>query len=77
MAEVGSAQSVKTVVPSDSVEVRGRGIYVGVTGNISLVAMEDNTPVVFTAVPAGTVLPVSPRLIRATGTTATGMLLLA
>jgi hypothetical protein len=76
MAETGSANSVRTVTPSDSVEVKCRGIYVGGTGNISVVGMEDNAPVTFTAVPVGTVLPVAARLIRATGTTATLMVAL-
>jgi len=77
MADTGSAQSMKNVVPHDTNEVRCRGIYVGGTGNISVIGMEDTVPATFYAVPAGTTLAVSARVIRATGTTATNMVALA
>lgn len=47
-----------------------RAIYVGTAGNITLRLWNDTADTVFTAVPAGTVLRVCPRFIRATGTTA-------
>lgn len=52
-----------------------RGIYVGVSGNLSCV-MADGSVAVFVAVPAGTVLPIRPNRVRATGTTATSLLAL-
>lgn len=69
-----------TVTPSDSsvndltvpISV---SIYVGGTGNVAVVmAGGDGTPVVFTAVPAGTTLPVRAVRVAATLTTATLML---
>lgn len=74
MVDLGTATSVKAVTPSDSVEVRCRAIYVGGAGNVSILAMDDNTPQLWEGVQAGTLLPVCARLIRATGTTATKML---
>jgi hypothetical protein len=53
-----------------------RGIYVGGAGNIALRLWNDTTDTLFTGVPAGTVLRVCPRFIRATGTTATNMVAL-
>ena len=66
-----------TVVPSDTVNfpIMSRGIYVGGTGNISLVTSA-GTVLVFSAVPVGTLLPVIAQRINATGTTATLMVVL-
>lgn len=65
------------VVPSD-VTVLARGvcqaIYVGVSGNIS-VLMLDGSSVVFNAVPAG-VFPIQAARVNATSTTATNMVAL-
>ena len=47
-----------------------RGIYVGVTGNITMRLVGDTADVVFIGVSAGSVLPVRPQYIRATGTAA-------
>lgn len=46
-----------------------RAIYVGTAGNISA-ELASGTQVTFTAVPAGMILPLRLRKIRATGTTA-------
>lgn len=51
-------------------------LYIGVTGDVSLVGQDQATAAVFKAVPAGTVLFVSPYQIKATGTTATNILAL-
>lgn len=71
-----SAHNSKAVTPSDSAEVADyypKGVYVGGAGNIVGQLVGDTTDTTFTAVPAGTFLPVSFRLIKATGTTATSM----
>lgn len=60
------------IPPSDTVNLtkRCRAVYVGGAGNI--VAVDDaGTAVTFSAVPAGTVLPIEAKRINATGTTAT------
>lgn len=66
------AQNAFEVTPADSDFAAGlqvRGFYVGVTGNVSVVTVRGNT-VTFMGVPAGQVMPVSVKQIRATGTTA-------
>ena len=73
--DVGSATSVRTVTPSDSTVVNCRALYIGVTGSVVVMCMEDNAAVTFPAVPAGTILPVACRNIMA-ATTATNILAL-
>lgn len=61
------------MVPSDvTVLEQGPSIYVGGVGNVN-VATVGGEKTVFTAVPAGTVLPVRVRQVFATSTTATLM----
>lgn len=52
-----------------------RGIYVGGTGDVSAV-MADGTVLTFSAVPAGTLLPIRCKRVNSTNTTATLMLAL-
>lgn len=72
-----SYNGAETVVPSDTVPfaVDARAIYVGGLGNVAAV-MQDGQVVVFTAVPIGTVLPISCSRINATNTTASLMVAL-
>ena len=74
MAELGPAMSVKAITPHDTNPQICRALYIGGSGDVAVQAMEDNAPQIFKAVPAGRVLPVSVRLVRATGTTATNIL---
>ena len=69
----GFAEPVVPDTPSSSTS---RGIYVGGTGNISAVMAGDGATVVFTAVPAGVILPIRCTQINASGTTATNMTVL-
>lgn len=48
-------------------------LYVGGTGNVAVVDALGGASVIFTAVPAGTVLPVRVRQVLSTGTTATAL----
>lgn len=66
-----AAVSVVSVTPSDTtVLAQGcKSLWIGGTGNV-VVTMWDGTTATFTAVPAGTRLPVSPQLVKA-ATTAT------
>lgn len=50
-----------------------RAIYVGVTGNVVIVR-PDGTPITFTAVPAGAILPVNAIRVNTTNTTASSMI---
>lgn len=63
------------VTPSDSTPVRFRALYIGGTGDVSVLFAEDtnDTAVVLAAVPAGTVLPIVVKRVRSTGTTATNI----
>ncbi len=45
-------------------------LYVGQAGDLSLILRNDTTPVLLKAVPIGTVLNLSIKRIRSTGTTA-------
>lgn len=52
-----------------------RGLYVGTTGNVSVI-MSNNTTATFVAVQAGTVLPIRVKQVTASGTTATSIIAL-
>ena len=67
-----SAPAAFAITPNSSSDLpqRVRAVYVGGAGNIDAVFTPGAAPVTFTAVPAGTVLPICPTRINAT-TTAT------
>lgn len=60
------------ITPNDSADLPtpARSIYVGGTGNV-VVKNAAGASVTFTAVPAGTILPIATARVMATGTTAT------
>lgn len=66
-----AAMSVQAVTPSDTAALPAgcKGLWIGGAGNV-VVTMWDGTTATFSAVPAGTSLPVSPKLVKA-ATTAT------
>ena len=70
------AQDAAPITPSDSVSltVPARAIYVGTAGDVTLVTQAGNT-VLFPAVQQG-VLPVAAKQVKATGTTASGLVAL-
>ena len=71
------AGNAAAVTPSDTTVLTSvRALYVGGAGDLSLVFPGNPTAVVFTAVPAGTLLPVQAHLVRSTGTTATAIVAL-
>jgi hypothetical protein len=51
-----------------------RSVYVGVAGDIKMQLLKSSAPRTWTAVPAGTILPVRPKQVWSTGTTATGLI---
>ena len=74
------SQKAVAVTKSDSTSLLlngqpPRAIYVAGTGNLNL-KFGDATPVLFTTVQAGSVLPVRPTLVMSTSTTATGIVAL-
>jgi hypothetical protein len=60
--------------PSDSAIQSGFGFYVGTTGSVSVVTAAGTT-VVFTAVPAGAIIPLNIQKINLTGTSATNIVI--
>lgn len=70
-----AARKFVTVTPGTAdVPAGAVGLYVGGAGNVSAVD-QDGTTVVFTAIPVGTFLPISPKKILA-ASTATLMVLI-
>lgn len=70
--------SFRAVTPSDTVAIKGgpaRSLYVGGGGNLVAIN-ENNVAVTFTAVPAGTTLPIVTKRVNATNTTATAIVAL-
>lgn len=74
---VSSAASAFAVTPHDSNELAmiPKALYIGGAGSLSVTLKNDSTPVTFQVL-AGAILPIRPRLVRATGTTATGIVAL-
>ena len=74
-ADPGPSSHAAAVTPSDSVsfEQVARSLYVGGTGHVTAVMAATGAVVLFSAVPAGTVLPIQITRVNATGTTATLM----
>lgn len=72
-AAVRPAGGAFAIAPSDAIVfgTATRSIYVGVTGNVATVV--GGVTVLFTAVPAGSVLPIVATKVLATGTTASAM----
>lgn len=74
--DVRASASAQSVTPSDSTNLTGtaRALYVWVGGNI--VAIIGGSPITFTNVQDGTILPIACTRINATSTTATNMVAL-
>jgi hypothetical protein len=73
----GPATAALAVTPHDTNTVDYASLYVGGAGNITLTTLHPTTgvatDVLFTGVPAGTILPVHCTRVKATGTTATSI----
>ena len=66
-----SARDAYVITPADSSLYRDViGLYIGGAGNVKVITAGGST-VLFSAVPAGTILPVQCRTVYATDTTAT------
>lgn len=73
---IGSARRYAAVTPHNTNTITEfKALYVGVTGDVK-VGNDDDDAVVFTGVPAGTVLPVFGNQVYDTGTTATNIVAL-
>ncbi len=66
----------KNITPHDTntLEYYSRALYIGGTGNVTVVM--NGVSVLFTGLPAGTILPIRTDKVMATGTTATSLVAL-
>jgi hypothetical protein len=64
------------VTPNDSTDltVIPRGLWIGVGGDVCLLAMGDTSEVTLKNVPTGSYLPVRAKRVKATNTTATNII---
>lgn len=69
------ARRLVTIAPNNSVDLAQpvRGIYVGGTGDLNVVAIDDadGATQTLSAVPQGTFVPITTKRVMSTGTTAT------
>lgn len=74
----GAASNAVAVTPSDSVNLASpaRSLYVGGAGNVTVVTVGGQV-ITFTAVPAGSILPIQVSRVNATSTTATNIISLS
>lgn len=66
------ARNCFAITPSDSTDIAvvTKALYVGTGGNVVLRTLDGQADVTFANVPAGALLPVRVRAVRATGTSA-------
>lgn len=66
------AKAAFSIIPDDSEDlpVLARALYVGTGGDLVLRAVDSDADAIFVNLPAGTILPVRVRAVRATGSTA-------
>lgn len=66
------AQKAFAITPDDNndLPITTRALYTGKGGTLVCILADDSAEVTFTALPAGQVLPIRVRRVRATGTTA-------
>ena len=69
------ASKALEITPSDDTDLPAgvRALWVGGGGALSVILVDDTVPVLLSGVPSGTLLPIMPRRVRATGTTATAI----
>jgi hypothetical protein len=72
---LGGATKAVAVVPNDGADLPHPGrVWVGTGGSVKIDSQLTGATVTFVNVPAGTSLPVHARRVYATGTTASGMI---
>ena len=69
------ARFAAAVTPSDSTDLSfvSRGLYVGTTGDVTVIMAGNGATVTFPSVPSGWVLPIAVSRVNATLTTASGI----
>lgn len=75
---VAPSRSARVVTPNNGADLDRitKGLYVGGAGDVEVILVEDAAQLVFTGVPAGTILPLQVRRVRAANTTATNIIAL-
>ncbi|MEL7728118.1 hypothetical protein AAG612_01130 [Citromicrobium bathyomarinum] len=75
----GPAQACFAISPDDAAELptATKAIYIGEAGNIVLVPLSGTAEITFANLPAGAILDVRARAVKATGTTAAALVGLA
>lgn len=70
------ATSAFAITPSDSTNLTQttRAIYIGSAGNLKVLMLEDSTPVTFTGLVEGTLLPICVKRVYETDTTASNII---
>lgn len=71
-AVTAPAAGAFAITPTNGAELYAVALYVAGTGDVTVVTEQGDT-VTFTDVPAGSILPIRVRQVRATGTDATGI----
>ena len=68
--------SAFSITPSDNSDLSSitTALYVGFTGNLNIICSGDTTPVIFYNVPGGSFVPLQVKRVRASGTTASGII---
>lgn len=68
------AKRLRAITPHDTNELAfvPKALFVGVGGTISLIAQEDTAAVSMTVL-SGAIIPVRAKIVKTTGTTATGI----
>jgi len=69
------AGSGEEITPDDNTDLSAstRGLYVGASGDVTVIMERDTAAITFTALAAGVVHPLRVKRVLATGTTATGI----
>lgn len=62
--------AIVTKSDADELPIYARALYVGGTGNINLITRDGQT-VLFSTIPAGTIIPIQVKQVLSTSTTAT------
>lgn len=78
LAQLETSRDFAAITPNDGADfdtIECRAVYVGGAGNITA-TNASGVDVLFSNVLAGTVMPIRTRRIKATGTTATGLVAL-
>lgn len=67
------ARDAQAVAKSDTTVYQPplNGVWVGGVGDVTILTPNNPVPVLFSAVPAGTLLPIQAKQVMSTGTTAT------